>query len=249
MKKAVFTFIFLFILLSYTDAQLWKMRRFESSFGLGPSQLFGDIGGKGNIRGAAGFLDLKFSRMRYQFNGDLRFRVTQDISARLSLTYAGLTSSDAKGSNVERGYESSTSILETALLGEYYFIKNKAESSYLFSKGQRPSFRGIFKSLDFYAFTGFGGASFNVKPNAKLNLLNQKSSGFTPVVPVGIGTCLVFSPNLNFGAELGGRFSFTDYLDGYSSTYSKSNDVYYFLNFTVTYKLKTGLNGLPSFRK
>ena len=58
-----------------------------------------------------------------------------------------------------------------------------------------------------------------------------------------------YSPDFNFGVEIGGRYTTTDYLDGYSSQYSKSNDVYYFLNVTVTYKMKTGKNGLPSFRQ
>jgi hypothetical protein len=73
-------------------------------------------------------------------------------------------------------------------------------------------------------------------------------SGFNLVIPGGIGTTLIYSPNLNFGAEIGARYAFTDYLDGYTSQFSKANDVYYFLNLTVTYKLKTGPRGLPSFR-
>ena len=74
------------------------------------------------------------------------------------------------------------------------------------------------------------------------------SGGFAPVIPVGIGSTLVYSPNLNFGMEIGGKYAFTDYLDGYTSQYSKTNDVYYYLNFVVTYKIKTGHKGLPSFR-
>jgi hypothetical protein len=60
---------------------------------------------------------------------------------------------------------------------------------------------------------------------------------------------VVYTPELNFGLEVGGRYTFSDYLDGYTSQYSKSNDVYYFLNLTVTYKPKMGRNGLPVFRR
>jgi len=63
-----------------------------------------------------------------------------------------------------------------------------------------------------------------------------------------VGTNLVYSPNINFGVEFGGRYAFSDYLDGYTSQYSSSNDVYYFLNFVFTYKVRTGKNGWPSFR-
>ncbi len=63
------------------------------------------------------------------------------------------------------------------------------------------------------------------------------------VIPVGLGSTLVYSPNFNFGVELAGRYSFSDNLDGYTSQYSSANDVYYFFNFTITYKLKTGAKG------
>ena len=71
------------------------------------------------------------------------------------------------------------------------------------------------------------------------------TKGFAAVIPVGLGTTLIYSPDINFGVEFGGRYSFSDYLDGYTSQYSSSNDVYYFFNFTFTYKLKTGPKGLP----
>jgi hypothetical protein len=91
-------------------------------------------------------------------------------------------------------------------------------------------------------------ASIIVKGNDALVAFNMKNSGFTGVIPGGFGATLIYSPNLNFGVEVGGRYTFTDFLDGYTSQYSKANDVYYFLNFTVTYKLKTGPHGLPTFR-
>ena len=103
-----------------------------------------------------------------------------------------------------------------------------------------------------YAFGGFGGLIYSITPNDSLKVSMDrkgvKSSGTTVVIPAGIGATLVFSPSFSFGAELGGRYSFSDYIDGYSSQFSTSNDVYYFFNLTVTYKLKTNQNGFPSFR-
>jgi hypothetical protein len=126
------------------------------------------------------------------------------------------------------------------LIGEYYFIKNKAENSYLFSKGRGSGIGGFFGSLDFYLFSGIGGLSYTVKPNEALAASPEfVSGGFSAVIPAGLGATLVYSPEFNFGVELGGR---------YASQYSSSNDVYYFLNFTITYKMKTGPKGLPSFR-
>jgi hypothetical protein len=106
----------------------------------------------------------------------------------------------------------------------------------------------MLSSLDFYGFAGIGGASFSVNGNDALVGRGLTRNGFTAVIPGGIGATLIFTPNINFGLELGGRYTFTDYLDGYTSQFSKARDVYYLLNFSFTYKLKTGPKGLPSFR-
>jgi hypothetical protein len=228
------------------------MRRYEASAGFGPTQFFGDIGGFSKTENILGIRDLSFMQTRFDLNVNFKYRITQDINVRLSGTFGFLHASDARGSNESRGFKSAISIFEPALIGEYYFIKNKAENSYLFSKGGRRGIGGLFQSLDFYVFTGFGGLSYSGNPNDKLKekqtLDGIKPSGFTSVIPVGLGTTLVYSPDFNFGVEFGGRYSFSDNLDGYTSQYSSSNDVYYFFNFTVTYKLKTGANGFPSFR-
>jgi len=249
MRKSVIAILFLCLIAPQTSAQLWKMRRYEVSAGIGSAQIIGDIGGFNRNDAPVGLKNLSFPRTRFEINGSLRYRVTQDINVKLALTFARLSSSDARGSNPERGLESVTTLFEPAVTAEYYFVKNKSENSYLFSRGQRNTLGGIFKSLDIYAFTGLGGLSFSVTGNDKLQALNLKTSGFTAVIPVGVGTSFIFSPNLNFGADLGVRYPLTDYLDGYTSVYSKSNDFYFFLNLSITYKMKTGSKGLPSFRK
>jgi len=145
-------------------------------------------------------------------------------------------------------------LFEPALMMEYYFIKNKYESSYLFIRGK--SLWTMLSSLDFYAFAGVGGAGYSVKLNDALierGIIEPGSTanhGFTLVIPGGLGAKLIYNPNLNFGLELGARYAFTDYLDGFNPNIlpNKAKDKYYFLNFTVTYKLKTGPHGLPSFR-
>jgi len=139
-------------------------------------------------------------------------------------------------------------------LFEYYFIKNKYESSYLFLKGK--SLWALLSSLDFYAYAGLGGAAFSVNPNDALKQrgISEPGStdfnGFSLVIPGGIGATLIYSPNINFGVEFGGRWANTDYIDGFDPDIlpNKVNDKYYFLNFTVTHKLKTGPKGWPSLR-
>jgi hypothetical protein len=249
MKRSILITLIFFLALPVSHAQLWKMRRWEVVSGFGPSFFFGDIGGYSIGDNILGLRDLSFLQTRFDVNGNLKYRISRTINARLSMTYGLMHATDKKGSNEGRAYEASISTFEPALIGEYYFVKNYAENSYLFVKGKGSFLRELLRSLDFYAFTGIGGISYNVKGNEALVERGMRTSGFAAIIPVGVGTTLIYSPNLNFGVELGGRYAFTDYIDGYHNPqYSKVNDVYYFLNFTITYKLKTGPNGLPRFR-
>jgi hypothetical protein len=248
MKRSVLAILIICLAIPVSNAQLWKMKRWEAEGGIGPSFFFGDIGGYTRTKNILGFRDMSFMQTRFDINGSLKYRLSRDINLRLSFTYGMFHASDIRGSNEDRNYEASTSFFEPALLGEYYFVKNYAENSYLFQRRKQGFMGNLLGSLDFYAFAGFGGNAYNVKGNAALVARGMKHSGFTAVIPAGLGTTLIYSPNINFGLEFGGRYAFTDFLDGYTSQYSRANDVYYFLNFTVTYKLKSGPHGLPSLR-
>jgi len=249
MKRSILIILIICLSVPISQAQLWKMRRWEAMVGFGPSLFFGDIGGFSRSKNILGIKDLTFLQTRFDLNGNVKFRITREINARVSMTYGLLHATDERGSNEGRGFEASISIIEPAVIGEYYFIKNLAENSYRFARGKQNVIRELLTSLDFYTFTGIGGLSYSVKGNDALVEHGMETGGFTAVIPVGLGATLIFSPNLNFGVEVGGRYAFSDYLDGYHSQYSKAKDVYYFLNATVTYKLKTGPAGLPSFRR
>jgi hypothetical protein len=248
MKRYLLVVILLCFLVQISESQdLWKRKRYETIFGLGTTQFFGDIGGFTKTKNILGFKDITFQQTRFNINGGLRYRILPNVGAKLTLTYGMLHATDSRGSNETRGMDARTSIFEPTLTGEYYFIKSKNESSYLFEKGKGGKSNSIFSALDIYAFTGIGGLSYNVKGNDVLVAQGMKKSGFTCVVPVGVGANLLVMPDFNIGVELGGRYAFSDYLDGYTSQYSSSNDVYYFFSFTFTYKLLTGRNGLPAF--
>jgi hypothetical protein len=252
MKRTVLIIFLCFVIHSLTvnqsQGQIWKMKRYEVTAGLGPSFFFGDIGGFSRSKNILGIRDLGFSQIGIDFNINLKYRISRVFNARLGLAYALFRASDQRGSNESRGYAVSTSVFEPALMGEYYFIRNNAESNFIFSSDKGTGLGSILKALDFYVFAGGGGLYYNIKGNDNLKNHGFTPSGFTPVIPVGLGATLSYSPNYNFGVEFGGRYSFSDNLDGYTSQYSSTNDVYYFLNFTISYKVKTGAKGLPSFR-
>jgi hypothetical protein len=233
---------------SAAEYSYWKQKRYEISAGIGTTQSFSDIGGFSNNANLLGLKDFSLHQTRFNINTALKYRILDDLSARLNFSFGYLHSTDIRGSNESRGFESTTQFFEPSLLFEYYFIKHKREKSFLFIRGKRSVLRPLLPSLDFYLFTGAGGLYYKVKPNILLTPRVAETSGFTPVIPVGIGINMVYSRSFNIGLELGGRYAFSDNIDGYTSQYSKSNDVYYFLNLTFTYKIKTGRSGLPVFR-
>jgi hypothetical protein len=249
MKKSLIILSVLCFLWPAADAQLWKLHRLEVSGGIGTTQFFGDIGGYSNSKNILGIRDFTFLQTRFDINGNIRYRITEDISVRFNLVSGLFRATDARGSNESRGFESSTIFLEPSVIGEYYFIKNKEENSFVFMNDNVTLLKSFLKSLDFYAFAGFGGLAYKVTPNSILAPHVTSSGGFTEVVPVGIGVSMIYNSKINFGIELGGRFTYSDGIDGYASPKSTANDVYHILNFTVTYKIKSKEKGLPFSRK
>jgi hypothetical protein len=217
--------------------------------GIGTTQFFGDVGGFTQGKNIIGLKDISFLQTRFNFSAGLKYRILKDLNVRVNLAYGKLHASDKRGSNESRGFEAKTSIFEPSVIGEYYFIKSGLGESYLFSSGRGDYSGNLFSALDFYAFLGVGGVSYNVDRNAKLKARGLQNGGFAPVIPVGLGVALLLKSQYNLGIELGGRYAFSDYLDGYTSQQSRSNDVYYFLNVTFTYKIRTNDNGLPAFFK
>jgi hypothetical protein len=247
MKRYLAVLLFFCFFAGFAGAQeLFKSRRVEAIAGLGTSQFFGDIGGYSNTENVLGFKDIILSQTRFNVEGALRYRFLSNVAAKLSLTFGMFHSIDETGSNETRGMEATTAFFEPALTGEFYFIKSNKEGSYLYLKGRNKKFSSIMQMIDIYAFTGIGGLSYNVKENDVLAAKGMPDSGFTAVIPAGIAANFIL-PDYNFGIEIGGRYAFSDYLDGYTSQYSKSNDVYYFLTFTFTYKIPTLRNGMPKF--
>ena len=87
----------------YADAQLWKLRRYEATAGVGPTFFFGDIGGFSKTKNILGIRDLSFMQARFNMNVSFKYRVTQDINIRLAFSSGLLHASDERGSNEGRG--------------------------------------------------------------------------------------------------------------------------------------------------
>lgn len=251
MRRFILFSLVIFLCAPYSGAQLWKMKRYEVTAGIGTSQFYGDVGGYTIGENVLGLKDLTLKQTRFNVNGAFRYFFTDNLAARLNLSYLMLHATDERGSNENRRYDAVTSVFEPSLIGEYYFVRNRERNSFLFQtyRGRsRNRVKDFFRSIDVYALTGFGGAGFIVNPNDALEARGLPTRGFAAIVPLGLGAKLAFDPNILFGIELTGRYSFSDHLDGYTSQWSARNDVYHTFSVTFNYRIKTARNGLPSFR-
>ena len=230
--------------------RMWKYRRWEVIAGAGTAHLYGDIGGYSVGSNAIGFKDFSFKNVRFNLSGSLRYMLNKDFSLRLNLNITGLHASDAKGSNEARGLESSSFIIEPDFLAEYSIVKSKYDGVLLFSRRRNNFLPNLMNTFNIYGFAGLGAASFKVDHNTNVSASGKYSDGgFAVTIPAGICLNMSWNSRTSFGIEFAVKYALSDYIDGYTSPFSKFNDFYHTITFTWSYKLKTGLKGWPSFAR
>lgn len=246
--KWIFRILLLSIITTLpSQAQLWKLRRWELTGGIGTGHYFGDIGGVSPGENILGLKDIQLVSTRPVFNAGMRYKIGASTSVSGSFTTGWIHGQDKGGVNDARGIIFNTFIFEPSVRIEQAIIPDKSSQSYLMMKG-----RGIISftaSISVYAFAGVGGSLFF--PKAKedpFSRLDPSASKFSVVFPVGLGLKFPLDPNFSLGFDLGARLTRTDEIDGFTSQFSKHNDIYYFTAFQFIWKLKTDRRGLPIFR-
>jgi len=246
MKKLLFLLIASLLLNLTVDAQAWRMKRYEAVLGIGTTQYFGDIGGWSKDENILGLRDIDITQIRPGLYVGFRYKLHEDISLKLNFIYGYLHGDDADDANSSRNFKFYTSIFEPSIQVEYAFIKEKEAMSYLMMKG--IGMGQFHPSISAYTFLGLGGAFFKVTKKENLQNVDLEYTPIALVVPVGIGLKFGLNTHWSIGFDLGGRFTTSDYIDGYTSDYSKSKDVYFFGVFNMVYKIRTGSIGLPVFK-
>jgi len=236
MKRLIIFIAVIIFITPQVNSQFWKLKRYEVIGFLGPSQFFGDVGGYSLGSNAVGLKDISIRQTRFSTGAFLRYTIREDMKVKGGISYIMLHANDVRGSNENRGFEMVTSVVEPSVLYEYYFLKNRAQNSYLFMRGRSNNLSFFWDQIDVYGTAGLGAGFYFVKPNDILKGRMQKDKGFTATIPVGAGASLVLTPSMSAGIELLAHVTFTDYLDGYTSQYSARNDLFYTLNFTYCYK-------------
>ena len=221
-------------------SQRWKLQRLEVTAGIGSSHYFGDIGGTADESNLFGLKDIELRYSRPNVNIGARYRLEEDMNIKGNLVFGYLESSDDGSRNEPRNFAFSSSVYELSFQFEYSIIPEKTPVN--FSIGNlRRGLKSSKAALNTYVFAGIGGIFFSAKPLADFEDSDRfdgdKSLSF--IIPVGIGLKYPINSQISVGFEMGGRWSASDYLDGFSSKYSSHNDIYYFSLLNVVFKMDT----------
>ena len=230
-----------------SDAQRWKLKRYEAIGGIGTINLFTDLGVSNSESFLYGF---RFDFTRPSVYFAMRYKFSQTISGKFGIAYGNGHSQDITNIRNEgtNGFTSNTSVFEPAVTVEYYILKEQRryKSAAVYN---RRGMLNDYSTISLYAFGGLGGTFYKahydvIEPRVGDKL---KSSGITLAFPFGIGLKYIYSDKIVFGYEIGPRLLLTDYLDGITFASSKYNDVYWLTTLSIAYKIKTSRNNLPAF--
>lgn len=218
------------------------VRRAGLTFHAGPTFFFPDIGGYSVEENWFGLRDIGKVHPRYSYGLDFHYWLTGRISARLGVTAGSLYATDEGGYLPDRGYSCDVSIVDNIFVAELHLLKNRPGNSnkgrYIRGRKKGPAL--AFLRIDPYVFSGIGAVFYNVTPNERLSAAMVPPVGSSLTIPAGIGTSISLSPSFSAMADFSGRYSMTDRIDGFPSKFSKANDIYYFVNAGITWKIPTG---------
>jgi len=245
-RRIICIFLLLGIIPFSMYSQLWKLRRYEASFSICTSQCYGDIGGSADANNLYGLKDIQILQTRPSFAFGARYKLTGDMAVKMNLIYGFIAGNDKGSRNEERNYSFNSTIFEPSFQFEYYLIPEKrSEGSSALAR--HKAMVNNFAKIYLYVFGGVGGAMINPKlQDGGGNIVPMDNfSKFNLVIPMGVGLKFSLDSKWSIGFELGRRFTTTDYIDGYSSISSKSNDIYDIGMFSAIYKIPTDRRGRP----
>jgi len=252
MKRNIWLLLVFVLILTSADTagQRWKLRRYEANLYLAATSFHGDIGLANRP------IANNFNGMRPDAGFIGRFKITQDLAVSLDLGYIMYGGKDKEGSTHGRLYSFTTHAFQHTVRAEY-FILGEGRSFGSFAVYNRRGMVNNYNRLYLYAFAGGGGVL--TKPKVKdLNNDGEEpldnpgydnNTRYTAVFPVGGGIKFSLDPRWSLGAEIGYMFTLSDYLDGYSSEWSKYNDSYYLTSVKAIYKIRNNKEGRPVFRR
>jgi hypothetical protein len=215
MRRSALLLVFLSFLSSSIFSQIGKRESFfEFQAGLGPLFMITDIG-----------------KVGYGGNIELtgKYRLHQHIALKLSIAGGLGLGTDAGTENESRGMEYYSILAELTGQIELYLLKEGRGSGKGGHMGFKPRVRP-------YIYAGGGPLLYFPKHTHENAEELAEFNPYTVIMLGGVGFLYRVNNDIFWGMQAGGRFSTTDYLDGYTPAESTSNDTYYTAQVFILYR-------------
>jgi hypothetical protein len=249
MNKPVWIYMLLLVLLvpAKVEAQRWKLKRYEAGIGAGTVTTFMDIGSPD-----FGVTSFRPYDTRFNVSSHAGYMLAQELTVKVDLNYLMLGAMDPE-------------IRDRSLSFTAHAFEHGARLDYTFLGGGRAfgstamfNRRGMVNSYGtsyLYAFAGVAG----ILSKATVRDMNgdevignpgyNNNMQYGLVIPAGLGYRRSVDAYFDFVFEVGGRFSFTDLVDGYKTQWSQYNDRYIITSVKAIYKIRNDRRGRPIFSK
>jgi hypothetical protein len=230
-RNGVLTAILLLYGISADAQYRRRYMRYELNGGIGAVNMFGDIGSE--------LKDFQYSQTRPALYVATRTDMNEQFSVKAGF-FAGMMAGTDKGTkNDKRNYSYSGGIFELSGQIEWNFISTDAYIGNLLL--QRRGLRGTHPQTRVYVFIGAGGVYSGAEVDTHDSQLSEgeyvKNGAVGLVVPYGLGIKSDINPEWAIGLEISRRNCTSDYIDGFTTKWSKKNDVYYFTSLHAIYKI------------
>lgn len=250
MKRTFWILIAVILTFTAIDAngQRWKLRRYEMDIGISAVPFYGDIGLANQPFANA------FNGLRPSIGITPRYKLMQNMSVSLDLSFLMFGGQDKEGSSHSRVYSFNTTVFQHYARIEYFLLGDEGFRG--LGIYNRRGMVNNYNRVYLYLYAGAGGllSSATVKDENGDEPLDNP--GYYPGVqygfgfPVGGGIKLSLDPRWSMGVEMGYHFTTTDLLDGYSKEgFSNYNDTYYLITLKAVYRIRNDRNGRPIFNK
>lgn len=234
------------------SAQYWNFLRHELTLGIGTSNFLGELGGSNGVgaSGINGFKDLEFEMTRPAISAGYRYYLNPNFALKTQLTYTRLNGDDAlteERFRKNRNLHFRSPLIEMAFQIEYYPLKEYFGHLYR-TKGVMG------KKVNYaspYILAGIDAFWFNPKArydNTWVALAPLQTEGvayrkIAAALHFGLGFKYAITNQLSIGAEMGLRYTNTDYIDDVSGLYidkTASDDM-------TQYLANPTINSIPTY--
>lgn len=207
------------------------------------------------------FTDIQFKTTNISAGTYVRYRFARHFGVSGTLNYGYISGHDSLSPNkgpYQQYKQFTNNIVEMAFRGEIYFargdykmgkVKERKNNLYIYG--------GVagFYNLPELTISLLGTYDYNPPPKQTGgNVLDNytvfdtikkityspgySQSNYCLAIPVGFGLNHTYKNNWRIGLDVGYRFAFTDYIDGFTSSLNTKNDSYIFTNITIGYVIK-----------